>query len=117
MTHRPSPSDSSARHEATGGYFTPLVAAKYLLLTTHSQDDTLRSTPVPAVADGDRAYFWTWSRSATRKRLQHTGWVQVAACTMGGICNYGPTLDASARPLAGAEASQARAKLAGKHRG
>lgn len=69
------------------------------------------STPVRVVVVGDRAYFRTSNASGTSKRLTHTDWVQAAACTVLGFCRYGPTVNATARLLAGAEASQAAEQL------
>jgi len=66
------------------------------------------------VADGNRLYFWAPGSSGTSKRIQRTDWVQVARCTVLGVCRYGPTVNATARPLAGAEADRAAAKVAGR---
>jgi PPOX class probable F420-dependent enzyme len=117
----------SDRSRATGGsdqreadddsYFAPLTAARYLLLTTFKQNGIPVSTPVQGVVDGDRAYFRAWSRSGVAKRLRHTDGVQVTPCTALGLCSFGPPLDATARPLAGKEASRAAGRLADKYPG
>jgi hypothetical protein len=41
--------------------------------------------------------------------------VQVAPCTALGVCRTGPTVDATARLLAGPEAGRAAERLAAKH--
>ena len=90
----------------------PLASAKYLLLTSFNRDGASQATPVRVLADGDRAYFRTSDASGISKRLQHTDWVQVAPCTVLGICRTGPTVDATARLLADDEASRAAEQLA-----
>jgi PPOX class probable F420-dependent enzyme len=105
-THRPG-------QEAAGGDEpAPLVSAKYLLLTTFTRDGAPQATPVRALASGDRAYFRTGDASGVSKRLRLTDWVRVAPCTVLGICRTGPTVDATARLLADAEASRAAEQLA-----
>jgi PPOX class probable F420-dependent enzyme len=89
----------------------PLASAKYLLLTTFNRDGAPQATPVRVLADGDRACFRTSDTSGISKRLRHTDWVQAAPCTVLGLCRTGPTVDATARLLAGAEASRAAERL------
>jgi len=114
----PAPATAAADapvQEAPDGYFTCLAAAGHVLLTTFKWGRTPVSIPARMVAHGDRAYFQTWSRSPTGKRLRHNDWVQVAPCTALGLYRYGPWLDATARLLAGEEASQAARRLARHH--
>jgi uncharacterized protein len=111
----PSASDNRSQQQAKSGYFTPLASAKNMLLTMLNLDGTLVSVPVHGVVDGDRAYFRTWRRSGTWKRLRQDDWVQVTPCTLLGLCRYGPTRNATARLLAGEEASMAAEKLARKY--
>jgi hypothetical protein len=106
--------DSTSRQAAAGSYLAWLAPAKYLLLTTFRRDGTPVSAPVRVVADGDRLYFRAPGSSGTSKRIQRTDWVQVARCTVLGVCRYGPTVNATARRLAGEEAGRAAAKLAGQ---
>ena len=108
--------DASAQ-ETADGYFSPLAPAKYVLLAMFKWGRTPVATPARVVVHGDRAYFQPWSTSRTCKRLRHNDWVQVAPCTALGLYRYGPWLDATARLLAGEEASQAAEKLASKHPG
>jgi PPOX class probable F420-dependent enzyme len=112
---RPSTTGRPGQEAAGGDKPAPLVSAKYLLLTT--RDGAPQATPVRALASGERAYFRTWDASGVSKRLRHTDWVQVAPCTVLGICRTGPTVDATARLLADAEASRAAEQLAPKYRG
>jgi uncharacterized protein len=104
-TDRPGPEAASSDQPV------PLVSAKYLLLTAFNRDGAPQATPVRVLADGNRAYFRTWDASRISKRLRHTDWVQVAPCTVLGVCRTGPTADATARLLADAEASRASEQL------
>lgn len=97
------------------GYFAPLEWTRSMLLTTFERDGTAVSAPVRGVADGDRAYFWAWSRSGCGRRLQRAGAVQVTPCSLRGFFTHGPPLAATARRLGGEEASEAARKLARKH--
>jgi len=108
--------DGSAQ-ETAAGYFSPLGPAKRVLLATFKWGRTPVFTPVRVVAHGDRAYVQAWSRSAAWKRLRHNDWVQVAPCAAFGLYRSGPWLDATARLLAGEEASQAARTLARKYPG
>lgn len=112
----PTAEDAPAQ-EAADGYFTPLAPARHVLLTTFKWGRTPVASPARVVVEGDRAYFQTWSTSRTSRRLRHNDWVQVAPCAALGLYRYGPWLDATARPLAGEEASQAEEKLAREHPG
>jgi PPOX class probable F420-dependent enzyme len=112
---RPSATDRPGQEAASGDKPAPLASAKRLLLTTFNRDGAPQATPVRVLADGDRAYFGTSDASGTAKRLRHTDWVLVAPCTVLGVCRTGPTVDATARPLAGAEASRAAEQLAPKY--
>jgi PPOX class probable F420-dependent enzyme len=115
VSYRPSTTDRPGQEAADSGRFVPLPSAKYLLLTTFNQDGAPLAAPVRVVADCDRAFFRISSASGTSKRLRHTDWVQVAACTVLGLCRTGPTVNATARLLAGAEASQAAEQLAHRY--
>ena len=116
MSSRPSTTDSSGHETGQGGRFVPLKSARYLLLTTFKQDGTPMAVPVRVVVDGDRAYFGVRETSGTAKRLRRTDWVQVVACGRLGMVSFGPRVNATARLLAGGEASQAAGRLAHKHR-
>lgn len=116
MSSRPSTTDNSGHQAAEGDRFGSLAPAKYLLLTTFKQDGTPMAVPVRAVVDGDRAYFGAWDASGTSKRLRRTDWVQVVACTALGMASFGPRAGATARLLAGEEASQAADRLAREQR-
>jgi len=108
----PATAEDASAQEATDGYFSALAPARYVLLTTFRWGRTPVSSPVRMAVQGDRAYFQTWSRSPAWKRMLRNGWVQVAPCAAFGLYRYGPWLDATARPLAGEEASQAAKMLA-----
>jgi PPOX class probable F420-dependent enzyme len=113
----PATAEDAPAQEALDGYFAPLAAARHVLIATFKWGRTPVFSPARLVAHGDRAYFQAWSRSSTGKRLRHNDWVQVAPCAALGLYRYGPWLDATARPLAGEEASQAVEKLAREHPG
>jgi len=112
VSSRPSTTGSSGEEAADNGEFASLASAKYLLLTTFTPDGAPVATPVRAVVGGDRAYFRTSMASGASKRLRHTDWVQVARCSVLGFCRYGPTVNATARPLVGEQASQFAEHLA-----
>jgi uncharacterized protein len=112
---RPSTTDQPGREGARGAKPAPLASAKYLLLTSFNRDGVALATPVRVLADGDRAYFRASDASGLSKRLRHTDWVQVSPCTVLGVCRTGQTVDATARQLAGEEASWAAAQLAPKY--
>jgi uncharacterized protein len=115
MSDRQSATHSRDQQEAGSGYFAPLEWATCILLTTFERDGTPVSAPVRGVADGDRAYFWAWSRSGSVQRLQHTDAVQVMPCSARGFFTHGPPLEAIARLLPGEEADRAARKLARRH--
>lgn len=115
MPFRPSATDRPREDAAGNGKPAPLASAKYLLLTSFTRDGAALATPVRVLADGDRAYFRTSDASGVSKRLRRTDWVQVSPCTVLGVCRTGPTVDATARLLAGEEAGWAGAQLAPKH--
>ena len=117
MPFRPPTTDRPGQEAASGDKPAPLVSARYLLLTTFTWDGAPQATPVRALASGDRAYFRTGDASGISKRLRHTDWVQVAPCTVLGICRTGPTVDATARLLADAEASRAAELLEARYPG
>src|SRR5215472_15651892 len=115
MSDRQSATHIRDQQEASSGYFASLEWAKCILLTTFERDGSPVSAPVRGVVDGDRAYFWAWSRSGSVQRLQHTDAVQVTPCGARGLFIYGPPLEATARRLPGAEADRAAGKLARRH--
>jgi PPOX class probable F420-dependent enzyme len=115
MSDRHSAIHGRDQQEAGSGYFAPLEWATCILLTTFERDGTPVSAPVRGVADGDRAYFWAWSRSGSVQRLQHTDAVQVTPCSARGFFTYGLPLEATARLLPGEEADRAAGKLARRH--
>jgi PPOX class probable F420-dependent enzyme len=113
----PATAEDASAQEAADGYFSALVPAKYVLVTTFKWGRTPVSSPVRMMVQGDRAYFRAWSRSPAWKRLRHNNWVQVAPCTALGLYRRGPWLDATARMLAGEEAGRAAKRLAWEHLG
>ena len=117
MRDRPGATDSSddQQEAAAAGYFAPLASARSMRLTTFERDGLPQSASVPGIVNGDRAYFRARNRSGTAKRLRHTSAVQVTRSGGLGFFTFGPPLDSVARPLAGAEASAAAAKLDRRH--
>ena len=115
MPGRQFATDSLDRQEAGSGYFAPVERTRHMLLTKFERGGAAVSAPVRGVADGDRAYCWTWSGSASARLLQHTDAVQVTPCSTRGFLTYGLPLSATARLLHGDEASRATGKLASKH--
>lgn len=112
MATPPATAVDAPAQEAADGYFSALVPAKYVLVTTFKWGRTPVSTAVRLAVQGDRAYFRAWSRSPAGRRLRHNSWVQVAPCTALGLYRRGPWLDARARMLAGEEAGRAAKMLA-----
>jgi PPOX class probable F420-dependent enzyme len=115
MSGRQFATDNHDQQEAGSGYFAPTERVGHLLLTTLERGGAAVSAPVRGAADGDRAYFWTWSGSGSARLLQHADAVQVTPCSTRGFLAYGLPLSATARLLHGDEASQATGKLARKH--
>ena len=115
MPGRQFATDSRDQQEASSGYFAPVERTRRMLLTTFERGGAAASAPVRGVADGDRAYFWTWSGSASARLLQRTDAVQVTPCNTRGFLTYGLPFSATARLLHGDEASRATAKLASRH--
>jgi uncharacterized protein len=115
MPGRQFATDSRDQQEAGSGYFAPAERTRHMLLTTFERGGAAVSAPVRGAADGDRAYFWTWSGSGSAQLLQHADAVQVTPCSTRGLLTYGLPLSATARLLHGDEASQATGKLARKH--
>lgn len=109
--------EDAPAQEAADGYFSPLAPAGHVLLATFKWGRTPAAVPARVVAEGERAYFRTWSTSRTCKRLRDNDWVQVAPCAALGLYRYGPWLDATARLLDGEEAGHAAKKLAHEHPG
>jgi PPOX class probable F420-dependent enzyme len=113
----PATAEDASAQETPDGHFSPLAPAKRVLLATFRWGRTPVASPTRMVVHGDRAYFQTWSKSPAGKRLRTNDWVQVAPCAALGLYRHGPWLDATARLLAGEEASQAAGKLARQHPG
>jgi uncharacterized protein len=110
--------DSGARRDATGdSYFASLAPARYMLITTFTRDGKPAATSLRVVVYGDLAYFRTGHPTGTSRRLRDGGWVQVAPCSVLGLIRYDLPLDATARLLAGEEASTAAARLTSKYPG
>jgi hypothetical protein len=63
MPGRQFATDSRDQQEAGRGYFAPVQRTRHMLLTTFDRGGDAVSAPVRGVADGDGAYFWTWSGS------------------------------------------------------
>lgn len=111
MSSRPAAADRSPQEPAHGGMFVTHESVKYLLLTSFKPDGAPVTTAVRVVTGKGRAYFRALAVSGTARRLRHSDWVQVAPCSVLGFSRYGPTAGATARLLAGEEASQAAGQL------
>src|SRR5215216_6041681 len=90
------------------------VRQKTVLVTTYRQDGRPVGTPVSLAIDGDHAYLRSFEQAGKTQRLRHNPRVDIAPSTARGRPT-GPTLQATARPLEGAEARRAARLLAGKH--
>lgn len=98
------------------GYFAPLAAEKYALLTTFRRDGAAVGTPVHLVAEdnGETAYFRTWDTTGKVKRLRHTTRVEVAPCNFRGRPT-GPAILATATLLDDQGAARAAELLRRRH--
>ena len=96
------------------GYFAPLSASRYMLLTTFRHDGREVATPVHVVVEDGAAFFRTWDVSGKAKRLRHTPAVKVAPCNPRGR-RRGEDLAARAVLLTGEDSRQAAEKLARAH--
>jgi uncharacterized protein len=103
--------------DQTAGYFAPISATKYTLLTTFRRNGTPVATPVHTAAEPgqpDVAYFRTWDTTGKAKRLRHTPAVLVAPSTLRGRA-LGPAIRAEAHLLDGEASRHAARLLARKH--
>jgi uncharacterized protein len=103
--------------DQTAGYFAPISATKYTLLTTFRRDGTPVATPVHTAAEPDQpdvAYFRTWDTTGKAKRLRHSPAVLVAPSTLRGRA-LGPAIRAQAHLLDGEASRHAARLLASKH--
>ena len=91
-----------------------LHGTKTILLTTYKRDGTPVATPVSLAFDGDRAFFRSFDQAWKTRRLRNNPAVQVAPATLRGKAT-GPTVDARATLLAGAQADVAARALARRH--
>jgi PPOX class probable F420-dependent enzyme len=85
--------------------------AKTVLLETRRKDGRWVETPVSLATDGTRAYFRTYDAAGKAKRLRNFPDVRISPSDLRGR-RLGPTVDARARLLDGAEAEYARELLA-----
>jgi PPOX class probable F420-dependent enzyme len=90
------------------------VRQKAVLVTTYRQDGQPVSTPVSLAIDGDHAYLRSFEKAGKTQRIRHNPRVDIAPSTARGRPT-GPTLQATARPLEGAESRRAARLLARKH--
>jgi PPOX class probable F420-dependent enzyme len=87
---------------------------KTVLVTTYRQDGRPVGTPVSLAVDGDHAYLRSFEQAGKTRRLRNNPRVDVAPSTARGRPT-GPTLQATARRLEGAESRRAARLLAAKH--
>jgi uncharacterized protein len=92
-----------------------LHSTKTILLTTYKRDGTPVATPVSLAFDGDRAFFRSYDKAWKTRRLRNNPAVRVAPATLRGKTT-GPTVDARATLLDGAQADVAARALARRHR-
>jgi uncharacterized protein len=114
VSSRPTTTDAPQRETGAGGMFVSHESLKRLLLTSFKPDGAAMSTAVRVALDGDRAYIRMPATSGTSKRIGRSDWVQVAPCSALGFVRYGPPIGATARLLAGPQASRAAGLLASK---
>jgi PPOX class probable F420-dependent enzyme len=89
--------------------FAALPSGKTALLTTFRRNGQAVGTPVGILvnAEGDRAYFVTWSTTGKVKRLARNPAVTLAPSTRQGQPT-GPAIPGTARRLEGADREAAR---------
>jgi uncharacterized protein len=100
--------------QAATGYFSSLIGAKYLQLTTFRRDGTGVATTVHFVLVGDTAFFRTWDATGKAKRIRHTPAVEVCPSTFRGR-PLGSPVRADARLLDGVASDHAARLLSEKH--
>jgi PPOX class probable F420-dependent enzyme len=83
-------------------------------LTTFRRDGTPVSTPVNVAVLGDRVFFRTYEQAGKFKRLRNNSHVRVAPSTWRGVPT-GPSIDARAVPLTGADDATAAGLIDAKH--
>lgn len=92
----------------------PFVRQKTARLTTYRRDGRPGSTPLSIAVDGDRAFVRSYEKSLKTLRIRRNPSVQIGACTATGRPT-GPTIEACARRLSGAESRHAAALLRAKY--
>lgn len=94
--------------------FAHLAHQRAILLITFRKNGSPVGTPVSVAVDGNRAYFRTWHTAWKVRRLQNNPSVELVPSTMKGKPT-GPSMEAHARRVEGAEAKHARKLLARKY--
>jgi PPOX class probable F420-dependent enzyme len=92
-----------------------LNRAKTILLTTFKRDGTAIATPVSIAFDGERAFFRSYDKAWKTQRIRNNQDVEAAPATIRGKPT-GPSVQARAELLTGAEAEIAAKALAQHHR-
>jgi PPOX class probable F420-dependent enzyme len=82
------------------------IQQKTVVLTTFRRSSVPVPTPVSIAVDGDRAVVRSFARAGKTRRLRRDPTVRVAPCTFRGT-PIRPGIDATARPLHGADARAA----------
>lgn len=92
-----------------------LKDTKTIPLTTYKRNGTPIDTPVSVAFVGERAFFRSWDKAWTTKRLGNNPRGEVAPATIRGEAT-GPSIHARATLLSGDQATIAAKALARRHR-
>ena len=101
-------------HPAASPVLARFLRQKTVLVTTYRRDGRPVSTPVSLAVDGDHAYLRSFEQAGKTRHIRHNPRVEVSPSTAQGRVT-GPAIQATARPLEGAESRRAARLLAHKH--
>jgi PPOX class probable F420-dependent enzyme len=87
--------------------FAQFARQRTVMVTTYKRDGSGVPKPMSIAVDGERAYLRTFDKAWKVKRLARNPAAAVTACSFRGKLTGGPTVNASARLLEGAEDERA----------
>jgi PPOX class probable F420-dependent enzyme len=87
--------------------FAQFARQRTVLVTTYKRDGSPVGKPMSIAVDGDHAYLRTFDKAWKVKRLHNNPAAALTACSFRGKAQGGPTINATARRLEGADDQRA----------